>query len=301
MNLLKAIRPINMLVIIITMMVLHFVAYQLLKGVGGLNLSNTNFALLTLSMVCIAGAGNLINDYYDKKVDAINQPEKPNIPGKTLLIGYTTLNIIGLVCAGIITKGDPIFFVFVMVITLLWAYSSYLQKWPLIGNIVVSGMVALVPLLLTAFENVQIITKGPLSLIKAHHMIILIYLAYALLSFTSNMAREIVKDVEDYDGDSMSGYKTFPILAGITASKVIATLLIFATIIVFKLLLSEILAPKQAINWLIGGVVVVIPLIISLIKLYKAQDQKGFHDSQTWIKISMLGSLVFLFIFAITI
>lgn len=160
--------------------------------------SLTSF-LGALSGALIGGAGMIINDYFDFEIDKINRPERPLpsnlISKKRSLIYYGFLNVIALI---LIRNFQFLVFVIALAsIFMIFMYSYKLKKIILVGNIVVSLMTG------TAFIFGGAIGGDILKLIIP-----------AIFAFLINLAREILKDIEDMEGDRAIGLKTFPILFG---------------------------------------------------------------------------------------
>ena len=107
------------------------------------------FSLLVLSTLCIAAAGYVINDLYDLETDLVNRPERvivgKLISEKTANNLFIALNVIGVLIGFYLSHlvGKSSFFaLFVIISALLYVYASYLKQSLLIGNIVVSILVA---------------------------------------------------------------------------------------------------------------------------------------------------------------
>ena len=95
-QLIKAVRPINLLVITLTFYVLYTLDINSSGFASGPQQISLKF--LTISTLLIAAAGYLINDYYDKEIDIINKGHKQNTLSKqALLTGYSILNITALI------------------------------------------------------------------------------------------------------------------------------------------------------------------------------------------------------------
>ena len=115
-----------------------------------ITLSVFSFLLLILSTLCIAAGGYIINDIYDIETDAINKPNKI-VVGKTISESvanrlYIAFTFIG-VCLGFYLSqkiGKPTFFgLFVIIAATLYVYATYLKQIAVVGNIVISILVAL--------------------------------------------------------------------------------------------------------------------------------------------------------------
>jgi geranylgeranylglycerol-phosphate geranylgeranyltransferase len=157
----------------------------------------------------VTGAGNSINDYFDHKIDAINKPERPIPSGrislKSALIYSISLFVLGTILAflinfllGIIALLSSILMVF---------YARDLKTKCLIGNLSISFLTGLC----FVFGGIAV-----------NEILVSIYLGF--FAFLMTMAREIVKDMEDVEGDKLEGAATLPILHGMRISSILAAI-----------------------------------------------------------------------------
>ena len=185
---------------------------------ANITLSNFEFSILVIATLCIAAAGNIINDIYDVKIDLINKPEKvivgKSISEKTAYNLFIIFNILGVGLGFYLANriGEESFSGFFIVTSaLLYLYSSFLKSMLLIGNIITSILVAfslLIVGLFDLFPAINFINQDYQSLVFR------IVLTYAFFAFYINLMREIVKDIEDIDGDINGELNTLPIAIG---------------------------------------------------------------------------------------
>ncbi len=173
---------------------------------------------IIISCISISAAGYIINDYFDVKIDLINKPNDViigrHISRRQALFLHQILNIIGGVLG--VLAGYKVLFINILAITLLWFYASVFKKKPFIGNLIVAFLLALVLIEIAwVFEptNVKI-------------------WFYAFLVFSVNLIREIVKDMEDKDGDAAHGANTLPIVLGLVYSKKVVYGLMVSSLLV---------------------------------------------------------------------
>lgn len=200
------------------------------------------FTLLVISMVLIQAGGYVINDIFDLEIDAINKPDK-QIVGRIFTekqgnVFYISLTIIGLVCAlaaSLIALGSKFITIFAcmaLLACLLYSYSSRYKKKLVIGNLIVSLSVAFAVFVPWLFEMIYIskhelllITMQPLMRISLRF--VLIYTAFA---FLMTLIREIVKDMQDVNGDGRWHCRTIPIVWGMNAAQIIVIVLCCVTV-----------------------------------------------------------------------
>ena len=224
MHYLKLIRAGNLAFIAATM---YLVKYALFHPFNlDVSLNFLGFTLLVLAVVCVAASGYVINDIYDYQADLDNKPEKTfvrqYIPEKTAYTIFIILNIIGVGLGFYLSNmigrpGFSAFFIFGSAI--LYLYNSQFQETILIGNILVSIIVGLIPVGVGLYDLLPAITPENQ---QSQSVIFSILIDYSIFAFFINFIREIVKDSEDIDGDYNAGYKTLPIALGKSRTNKIA-------------------------------------------------------------------------------
>lgn len=220
----KLIRWTNLLAIVATMFAVH-VALSCMNDFKFIRFSIIDFCLLITSTIMIAGAGNAINDYFDLRADRVNKPQKMVI-GKFIqkrsAIGlHWILNLLSIIISIYLSiKYHSWFYIFIHFFssTCLWTYSVYLKKKPFWGNFTVAFLTALVPLMVVQFYKDLNESVLPYNAFHENTWGIkldytLIYF-FACLAFITNLAREIIKDIQDIPGDKLIGVRSLPIVFG---------------------------------------------------------------------------------------
>jgi geranylgeranylglycerol-phosphate geranylgeranyltransferase len=158
-----------------------------------------------VATACATGAGNAINDYFDREIDRINCPDRPIprgavTPRETLLFS-ATLFLVAVVAA----ISLPLAALTIAVVNLLAliAYTEFFKGLPGVGNVVVAYLTG------STFLFGGAAVGAPLE----SSVLVLFFLAAV-----ATLTREIVKDVEDIDGDREEGLQTLPIAIGERAS-----------------------------------------------------------------------------------
>ena len=196
-NIFNLIRWKNLLLIVLVQVLVKYALFESFNI--ELTLSTIQFILLVLSTICIAAAGNIINDIYDVEIDLVNKPERvivgKNISEKNALNLFIILNVLGVglgfyISNSIDRSGFAV--IFVLISALLYIYASYLKQTLLIGNIVISILVTLSILIVVIFDLISSIT----ILNRALYLdIFKITFNYAVFAFMINLLREIIKDI----------------------------------------------------------------------------------------------------------
>ncbi|WP_130736835.1 geranylgeranylglycerol-phosphate geranylgeranyltransferase [Flavobacterium sp. J27] len=260
-----------------------------------LALTHIQFALLVLSTLCIAAAGYIINNILDQDNDEITKPNN-RIVGKTISENiaynlYVILNLLGVGIGFYLSNAvgkKGLFTIFIFIAALLYVYSTFLKKIVGISNIIVALIVSFSILIIGVFDLYPATYEGNFVQMKKAFSILF---DYAVFAFIINWIREIVKDIEDMDGDYASGVQTLPILLG---KKTTAKLVSIITVIPITILLYYITKNLLEYNLvLIYALLLIIgPLIYIMIKLWGAKTKQEFkHISQVLKLVLFFGIL----------
>lgn len=309
-DLARVLRISNLLIIIATQLLCWFCLVRPLSHFTNepLFLNFTNALLLAISTALIAGAGYIINDYFDVKIDTINRPDKSligkDIDPKSAILFHNFCNIAGLGLAAYLAYHlqNPAALIIPVVCTiLLWFYSTHFKRQFIIGNVVVSLLTALSILILITYEPVAwrfISDPFPANLkgeIKLNPIWLL--MVYSGFAFLLNWVREIIKDLEDFKGDAEDGCITMPIKIGIRPTvRFVRLLLILAA----AALVSAIAALFQK-GWILPGVymmaALVAPLAFTFFNINRSTQQAHFAKYSKVLKFIMLLGIMTLIIF----
>jgi 4-hydroxybenzoate polyprenyltransferase len=267
-------------------------------------LSILQFALLVIATICIAAAGNIINDIYDVEIDRINKPNKVLI-GKSiseskanrLFIIFNVIGVgIGFYLSNII--GRPGFAaIFIAFSALLYIYASYLKGILIIGNLVVSFLVAMSLIIVPLFDLLPAITPQNQA---GQSAIFKIILEFAIFAFFLNLIREIVKDLQDINGDKKGGANTLPIAIGRKRTTVLVSILgMFLTFSVIFYMYENLYDQQTIMLYFLFGIVA--PLLYFCIKAWSAKSIKDYHILSTILKIVMFTGICSMMLFQFTI
>jgi len=269
------------------------------------NIHGVLILLLLLSFVLVAAGGYIINDYFDLNIDQINKPEKVMIDkyiSRRWAIFFHSFLSIGSVAIGIyidIKSGIHLLglanFIYGL---LLFVYSLSLKKKLLAGNLLIAFLLAWVIVVITLCEGNQFT-------LLVHHRIVntqklLRYtILYAGFAFVINLIREVVKDMEDVEGDRKYGCRTMPIAWGINSTKVFVAVWLVVLIAILILLQFYALQSQWWFFSIYCVIAVIAPLIKAFKRLSKAQTPKDYHEISTLIKIIMLTGILSMIFFKI--
>lgn len=282
-----------------------FIKYGLLQPFGIDTILNTfHFIVLVLATLCIAAAGNIINDIYDVAIDKINKPSMvligKKISEKSANTLFMVFNITGVVLGFYLSNviGKPSFVaIFIITSALLYMYASYLKSVLVIGNIVISLLVALSVLMVGIFDLLPAITSLNQT---TQSTVFSIILDYAMFAFMINLIREIVKDVQDMDGDKNGERNTIPIAIGKSRTTylifALGTLSVLLTIAYMYIYLYE-----NQVLMLYFLFLIVAPLLYFCIKSWMAKTKSDFAFLSGLLKVILFLGMCSILLFQFTI
>ena len=292
---LKLIRYQNLLMLAFMQLLLRFGFLE--QQNAPLSLANWQFGLLVLSTVLIAAAGYVINNIFDQHTDKENKPNKL-IVGKSISESaayniYVMLNIagvaIGFYLSNVIER--PGFAsIFIVVAATLYLYATSLKQMVLIGNIVVALLLSFSVIIIGIFDLYPATYEGN-QLEMATLFSILS--DYAIFAFIINFIREMVKDLEDINGDYNSGMTTLPIALGVSrASKIVFALSFIPIGILLYYINMYFMASKLYILAIYCLIFVVGPLIYFTVKVGSAKKQNEFYHLSLVLKFVILFGVI---------
>ncbi|MBU2915579.1 MULTISPECIES: geranylgeranylglycerol-phosphate geranylgeranyltransferase [Reichenbachiella] len=169
---------------------------------------------LVVATMIVAASGYFINDYYDIKIDLINKPNKvivgKNIKRRPVMLAHLGMNTTGILLGVWVSVWVGL--VNLVCAVLLWWYSNQLKRLPFVGNFVVALMTAATLLVLGVF----------------YQRFDLLLFVYAFFAFGITLIREVIKDIEDMEGDERFGGATLPIVIGMRKTKYVLYVLMVA-------------------------------------------------------------------------
>ena len=179
----EILRPFNALMAAVAVAVSFFLA-------GGTGYS---FLFASASVFLVLGAGMVVNDYFDKDIDAKNKPRRPIPSGRVrendAVIYSLTLFFFGVGCAGVL--GIETLLIALTTCLLLLFYAQRFAGMPGIGNVIVSVSTGLAYIF------------GAAAAGNTFHPLLL---GFAVVTLLSTFSREVYKDVEDMKADY--GFRT---------------------------------------------------------------------------------------------
>jgi 4-hydroxybenzoate polyprenyltransferase len=310
---LQLIRWQNLIIVILTMVMMRYfiiepliskVPVTLSEGSGEpasmvLQFPLISFVILVLSTIFITAGGYVINDYFDIKTDLINRGEVivgTKVPRRLAMMWHSILNILGVAGgfyiswkAGYIWMG----ILFVIVSGLLYFYSASYKRQFLIGNLIVAFFTAMVPLLVILYEWPALYQFYSSNAAIMPGLSFLFYWVggFALFAFLTTLAREVIKDIEDFEGDLAYGRNTMPVVMGVTASKIVAISLIIITISLLYFVWYFFINDKITLIYLSAAIV--LPLLYVILQLVISKTRRQLHHASRMMKLIMLAGILY--------
>ncbi len=231
--------------------------------------------LASLSAALTAAAGNIINDIFDIETDRVSHPNRilvmDKLTIKAVLYEYVVINIVAALIA--LSLSPVLFIIVLLTIFLLFIYSYRLKRLPLIGNIIIALITGL------AFIYGGLTADNPIAAVIP-----------AVFAFLINLIREIVKDMQDIEGDSKIKLQTFPIRYGVVASK---RLIIIILLILMFYTFYPFVTQQYKIEYFIVVMLIVNPVLVLCLKyLFDKSKENNLNVISKLLKLNMIIGLI---------
>ena len=261
--------------------------------------------LLMSATVLIAAGGYVINDYFDVKIDRINRPDElivtRTVTKPTAMRLSIGLSAAGMVCGlvlALLLRSMTFAILFIIVPGLLWFYSSSYKRLFMVGNLTISLLAALTPMMV-AMANVAVLQLRYAAILPYTTLVHDLYAwlgGFALFAFLLTWIREIVKDMQDQMGDRELECHSMPVVWGDMWTKIFVTALIVLTLAVIGHLWYHVLPfdrgwSSLSTRYILFGIVT--PLIGSLGLLWAAKIPSDYKTCQQLVKFTMLLGMLY--------
>lgn len=297
-NYIKIVRPKNLVIVALSQTLMFWIYLSPLSVLSEVKLDGGLWVLFIIDTLLIAAGGYVVNDLMDQKADLLNKPDNifigsDKISNTAGWLYYWIIVIAGFIIAFYIAytiRELHLLFIYPLAVGLLYLYSRYFKRMSLLGNIVVSIFCAFVPAIIWYAEHDLINALRGFDEYR-YQVIIRFFLAYISFAFLSTMVREIIKDIEDIEGDRKSGYQTFPIVGGIKRANMVASF--------FGLLLlcsySFWFTGRTTTEKIAMGLIIVLGLMWPTAKIlkdiYSAKNKEDYSSISKKMKYLMIISL----------
>ncbi len=331
--LLKLTRPINLLIIATTMVLMRIGVIEgdleraverlrhlsvppvprediVLPDGFGAQMPVFLFVLLVISTVLIAAGGNIINDYFDTRIDRINKPGEVivgrKVKRRVAMGAHMVLSAAGALIGMFVAWRSGMLHLAIIplfAVAALWWYSTRLKRRLITGNLTVALLTALVPLTVGLYEipllernfalrDVAVLPDGSMyEIIPAFHKLWGWILGFSFFAFLSTLVRELQKDMADVKGDLAGGCRTVPIVWGMPTARTLA--LVHIAVLLLGTIAVRMVLPDHRITYYYLGIGVLGPLLLSAGFTYKAVHRSEFVRAGMMMKLAMVMAIGF--------
>lgn len=298
----KIIRPFNLLIMAGMLVLVRYAIFMPVFKQNGLEglMPGWQFLLLVAATLFIGAGGYVINDVLDIEIDRINKPERQvigrqisEVTGNKLHFNLTAAGIISGIVFSYLCGNIFLGILFVIIPTALFYYSFKYKYLPAVGNLVVSLLTALLVFIYWLFEFYHLKSQPDLFVEASRSFPLLnrLVMAFAFFAFITTLIREIVKDVNDIEGDKRFGCRTVPIILGLKATKLILVFLEVLTIAGltwFHMILHH--SGYQIFSIIL--LIIILLLLLSVFLTIKASGKAAFSRLSLYMKLVMVAGMV---------
>jgi 4-hydroxybenzoate polyprenyltransferase len=295
MKYLHLIRWKNLVLIALTQLIFRYGYLKYHDNVLALN--HLQYFLLVAATLLLAAAGYVINDINDQDTDAINRPETQVVGKKikesTAYNFYFVLNVIGVALgfylANVIMR--PNFaIIFIVISFLLYLYATTLKQMFLIGNILIAAITSFSLIIIGIFDLYPSMYAENEQLIRIEFQILL---DYALFNFMIQLLREIIKDLEDIEGDKKTEMNTLALLLGVNkTTKLVCILTCIPVLILFLYIKNNFFETRLYFMSLYSIVFLLTPLLFFMIKIWFSNTKSDFAKMSFLLKMILLFGIL---------
>lgn len=318
-DLIRLTRPLNLLIVALTMVVMR---YGVIGGICkrdfsrdylpssfsvngvtyspqvGFQLSLVMFVLLIISTVLIMAGGNVINDYFDTRIDRVNKPG-------SVLVGRSVKRRVAMATHWILSGSGLLLGVLVALLAhqkwlalippfsvgALWWYSATAKRQLLLGNGLVATLSAIAVLQVGLYDLRMLEHGGEADSLFCMRSLWWWMLGYTAFAFVSTLLRELQKDMADVRGDAANGCRTVPIAWGMKAARLLVAFWAMLIIVALGLLADRVFTEVAARVYLY--LLVIVPILVSCVLTWNARDRDQHNRAGNVMKLAMVFAVLF--------
>ena len=255
------------------------------------NFGDIKLYLLLLITFLITASGYIINDIFDVESDEINKPEViigNHIPARIAIFWYYSFNIISVLLSCYLfyllknLYCDIILFLIILssIFILRWYSKVYKHRF-IIGNFIIATLTSL------SVFNVLLLGCIELSYFSQFNF----YILFIVFSFLLTLAREIVKDLEDIEGDKIMDSRNMASSLSLVHTKFIIVIILLSIFIIF-ILWSLYFNYNEIVT--IYNIFINLMIVFSIYKVVLSQNKNHFTFISALLKIIMILGILFI-------
>jgi 4-hydroxybenzoate polyprenyltransferase len=315
-DLLDLVRLPNLMVVALTMILIRYAVIRPLLGAIPVTLAGDpvvsavlefrlgwfDFLILVISTCLITAAGYVINDYFDIRADLINKGTI--IVGNTItrrmaMLYHNIFNILGVIGGTYVSARIGYIWLgifFILISGLLYFYSATYKRQFLIGNIIVALLVAAVPMVVVVYDAAPVYAWYSQAALDFPGVAILFWWVggFALFAFLTTLIREIIKDMEDCEGDRETGRKTLPVISGLLACRTVVVFLSVATVALLYFVWFRYLTDTITLVYI--TLLLTLPFAIVITRVVSSNEKSHLHFASRLMKLIMLAGVLYSFV-----
>jgi 4-hydroxybenzoate polyprenyltransferase len=303
--LIRTLRLPNLIIVFLTQYIPYWFVLRpaILKAGGIPALTEQTFLYICSATILVTYAGYVLNDYYDRSIDLVNKPKRVVwgrvLPAGFALVLYTAVVVAAHVLAFLADRDLapsnrwPLW-VFPSVSFLLFLYAWQMKCSAILGNLLVSLLCALVPIIVLLPEERAIWLCSYYRPETIHQAVGLVWV-FALFAFLTNLLREQIKDMEDLEGDAACGCMTLAASRGIFYARKPAAATAF-TLSILMAFLIFFWYQTGVPDWQVyaGIVGLLLPILATTVLVGRAKSKKDFTLASALVKLVMVLGLFML-------
>jgi 4-hydroxybenzoate polyprenyltransferase len=302
MTTIRLFRPVNLAIMAATLFLVRYCIFLPVFRQNGLEgmMPWWQFLLLVAATLLIAAGGYVINDVLDIELDKINKPSRQIIgngisenSGKNLHFNLTAAGVVTGLAFSYLSGNIFLGILFVIIPTSLYYYSLKYKYLPFVGNFVVALLSAFVVIIYWVFEF-YFLKEHPEAFIDASryfYQLNRLLLGFAAFAFLVSLVREMIKDLQDLEGDSKQGALTLPVVIGLRNTKLLAAGLLIATIAGlawYQLIMAKSGYRQMAIALMLAQLL----LTFTLVRTFMASTKSDFGRISAILKWAMAAGML---------
>ncbi|MGM0649388.1 MAG: geranylgeranylglycerol-phosphate geranylgeranyltransferase [Bacteroidota bacterium] len=293
----------------------YFLLEPVLQYAGKqLSMPDTEFGFLVASVLLISAGAGIINDYFDRKADLHNRPDRVvigvHINRRMAIVLHSVFSLLGIVTGWLVAYKAGFFWfglIFPFITFVFWRYSSLYKYKLLTGNIIMSVLIAGIPFLVFTLEYFFAVklmgSKIPTELY--HHLMVL-SLGFSGAAFLLSLAHEITKNIKDFRGDYQAGAKTLPIKMGkktarTTISIILILFVVFVVIAWFVYIKNLDYIRYNILSMTYIIVLLVLPAVFMALQIFKLKKKHQLKRYCKRLKYLMIVGFLFILIIYLNI